>query len=153
MSDIIQQRFDDAFSVWGRSAPAMRADEGDAGYVRRMARLAQKKGYLAYDEPAKKIEYNDIPDQYLHKFTGMLVDGIKRSVRRSDTVPPGTERVMFDRDENTGMATRSFIRPDGESFVKEMGQPCRRVVRINAPSGSTLWSDPSATRRNASGGW
>ena len=48
----------------------------------------------------------------------MLIDGIKRSVRRSDTVPYGTERAVFARDENTGMATRSFVRPDGESSLR-----------------------------------
>jgi hypothetical protein len=41
---------------------------------------------------------------------------------------------VFTRDENTGMATRSFVRADNRSFVKDMGQPCRRVVRINAPA-------------------
>ena len=152
----IQERIDDAFQVWGRAAPPMRADEGDAQYIRRIAQVARKKNYLSYDEPARKIEFNDIPDQYLGKFTEMLIDGIKRSVRRSDTVPYGTERAVFARDENTGMATRSFVRPDGESFVKDPAyghRDCRRVTRISAPAGSTLWQDASATRRAASGGW
>ena len=152
----IQEKIDDAFQVWGRSAPPMRADEGDAQYIRRIAQVARKKNYLSYDEPARRIEFNDIPDQYLGKFTSMLIDGIKRSVRRSDTVPYGTERAVFTRDENTGMATRSFVRPDGESFVKDPAyghQPCRRVTRIAAPAGSTLWQAASETRRNASGGW
>jgi hypothetical protein len=39
---------------------------------------------------------------------------------------------VYERDENTGLAIRSFIRPDGESFVKDMGRPCRRVVSIKA---------------------
>ena len=152
----IQQKIDDAFQVWGRSAPPMRADEGDAQYIRRIAQVARKKNYLSYDEPARRIEFNDIPDQYLGKFTEMLIDGIKRSVGRSDTVPYGTERAVFTRDENTGMATRSFVRPDGESFVKDPAyghQPCRVVTRICAPAGSTLWQDAAHTRRSASGGW
>jgi hypothetical protein len=153
----IQQRIDDAFQVWGRAAPPMRADEGDAQYVRRIAQVARKKNYLSYDEPARRIEFNDIPDEYIGKFTSMLIDGIKRSVRRSDTVPYGTERAVFTRDENSGMAIRSFVRPDGESFVKdpEVGyRPCRRVTRISAPAGSTLWAaGNAATRRAASGSW
>jgi hypothetical protein len=152
----IQQRIDDAFQVWGRAAPPMRADEGDAQYVRRIAQVARKKNYLSYDEPARRIEFNDIPDEYLGKFTGMLIDGIKRSVRRSDTVPYGTERSVFTRDKNTGMATRSFVRADGESFVKDPAVgalPCRRVTRICAPQGSVLWQDAAQTRRAASGSW
>ena len=47
---------------------------------------------------------------------------------------------MFTRDENTGMATRSFVRADNRSFVKDMGQPCRRVVRINVPASTPLYA-------------
>jgi hypothetical protein len=153
----IQEKFDDAFQVWGRSAPAMRADESAVSYVRRIARLAQKEGYLAYDEPAKKIEFDDIPDQYLGKYTPMLIDGIKRSVLRSDTVTDGTERSVFTRDENTGQAIRSFVRPDGECFVKEPAygaRPCRRVVRINRPATVALYeAQDSAAKSAMMGGW
>jgi hypothetical protein len=44
----IQQRADDAFSVCGRAAPPMRADENERRYVERISCIAQKKGYLAY---------------------------------------------------------------------------------------------------------
>lgn len=133
----IQEKFDNAFSVWGRSAPAMRADESSEGYIRRMARVAQKKNYLSYDEPVKRVDFSQLPDHALPQFTKMLLDGIRRSVYRADTVPDGTERAVYTRDENTGMATRSFVRPD--SFVKEMGQPCRRVVAIRRPLMETLY--------------
>jgi hypothetical protein len=96
-----------------------------------MARLAQKKGYLAYDEPAKRVEFDQLPDHALPQFTSMLIDGIKRSVMRSDTVPDGTERKMTTVEPNTGSKITSFIRPDGESFVKEPAYgagPCRRVI-------------------------
>ena len=41
----------------------MRADENDSGYLRRIARIAKNKKYLAYDEPARKIDYDTIPDE------------------------------------------------------------------------------------------
>ena len=47
----IQERIDDAFQVWGRAAPPMRADEGDAHYIRRIAQMAKKKNYLATTSP------------------------------------------------------------------------------------------------------
>jgi hypothetical protein len=131
----IQQRADDAFQVWGRSAPPMRAGENDRSYIRRIARIAQKKNYLAYDEKVKRIDFDQLPDHALPQFTEMLLNGIRRSVTRSDTVPDGTERQVFSRDENTGLATRSFIRPDNESFVKEFTRPCRRVVTFRTPHG------------------
>jgi hypothetical protein len=138
MSTIIEQ-IDDAFSVWGRSAPPVRADEDTPRYIKRIARIAQKKNYLAYDEPAKKVNFDELPSSALPQFTRMLIDGIRRSVMRADTVPDGEERKVFTRDENTGLATRSFVRADNRSFVCDMGRPCRRVVAINAPLTQALY--------------
>jgi hypothetical protein len=149
---LIQERFDDAFSVWGRSAPAMRADEGTNSYIRRMARVAQKKNYLAYDEKVKRINFDQLPDHALPQFTEMLLDGIRRSVKRSDTVPGGTERRVVEIDQNTGSKITSFVRPDNESFVKDFTQPCRRVVRINAPATTALYTSADA-KRAMSGAW
>jgi hypothetical protein len=142
----VQERFDDAFSVWGRSAPAMRADEGTSSYIRRMARVAQKKNYLAYDEKVKRIDFDQLPDHALPQFTEMLIDGIRRSVKRADTVPEGVERKVVEIDGNTGQKITSFVRPDNESFVKDFTQPCRRVVRINAPATTPLYASADAKR-------
>jgi hypothetical protein len=126
----ILEQFDNAFQKWGRAAPPVRADEDENSYTRRVARIAQRKNYLSYDEPVKKVNFAELPNHALPQFRQMLIEGIARSVMRPDTVPEGTERAVYTRDENTGLATRSFIRPDGESFVKDMGRPCRRVVSI-----------------------
>jgi hypothetical protein len=146
----ILEDIDSAFQVWGRSAPPMRADENNSRYVKRIARVAQAKHYLAYDEPAKRVNFDALPDNALPQFTKMLVDGIRRSVTRPDTVPAGEERIMFTRDENTGMATRTFIGADNQSFVKDMGVPCRRVVRVNVPPTTALYQ---ADRRAIAGDW
>jgi hypothetical protein len=151
----VQERFDDAFSVWGRSAPAMRADEGTNSYIRRMARVAQKKNYLAYDERVKRIDFDELPDHALPQFTEMLIDGIKRSVKRSDTVPEGVERKVVEIDGNTGQKITSFIRPDNESFVKDPeygARACRLVTRINAPATTPLYASAYA-KAAMSGGW
>jgi hypothetical protein len=128
----ILEAFDNAFQKWGRAAPPARADEDANSYTRRVARIAQRKNYLSYDEPVKKVNFAELPDHALPQFRQLLIEGIKRSVMRPDTVPDGEERQVFTRDENTGMAIRSFVRPDGQSFVKDMGQPCRKVVSIKA---------------------
>jgi hypothetical protein len=128
----ILEAFDNAFQRWGRAAPPVRADEDENSYTRRVASIARKKNYLSYDEPVRRVNFAELPDHALPQFRAMLIEGIKRSVMRSDTVPEGTERSVFTRDENTGLAIRSFVRPDGESFVKDMGRPCRRVVSIKA---------------------
>jgi hypothetical protein len=128
----ILEQFDNAFQRWGRAAPPVRADENEGDYIRRVARIAQKKNYLSYDEPIKRVRFAELPDHALPQFTKMLIEGIARSVLRSDTVPDGTERQVFTRDENTGLAIRGFVRPDGQSFVKDFGRPCRLVDSIKA---------------------
>jgi hypothetical protein len=135
----------------------MRADEDNRAYIRRIARIAQKKHYLSYDEPVKRVNFDELRDDALPQFTAMLIDGIKRSVHRPDTVPEGTERRVIERDDNTGATITSWVRPDNESFVRDPQyghRDCRRVTRIAAPMMQTLYQSADAdTRRAASGGW
>jgi hypothetical protein len=146
----ILQAVDDAFQVWGRSAPPVRADENpNTDYVRRIARIAQKKGYLSYDEPIKNVRFAELPDHSLPQFTQLPLEGIKRSVLRSDTVPDGTERQVFTRDDNTGLAIRGFVRPSGDSFVRdpEVGaRACRRVDCIKSPGGNVYYRSARTAR-------
>jgi hypothetical protein len=141
----VLEQLDNAFQKWGRAAPPVRADEDEAAYIRRVARIAQKRNYLSYDEPVKRVRFAELPDHALPQFTALLIEGIKRSVMRPDTVPEGTERQVFTRDDNTGMAIRSFVRPDGQSFVKDMGRPCRKVVSIKA--GNTIVYEAAGSRQ------
>jgi len=129
------EKVDDAFQVWGRAAPPMRADEDNPKYIRRIARIAQKKNYLAYNAKTKKVYFDRLAPDALPIFTAMLLDEIKQSVTRSDTVPEGTERQIFTRDDQTGMSTRSFVRPNGRCFTDEFTQPCRRVLSFSTPNG------------------
>src|SRR6516162_9205149 len=99
----ILEEFDNAFQRWGRAAPPVRADEDENSYTRRVARIAQKKNYLSYDEPVRRVNFNELPNHALPQFTKMLIEGIKRSVMRPDTMPDGTERSVFTRDENSGL--------------------------------------------------
>jgi hypothetical protein len=64
---------------------------------------------------------------------------------------PGEMRAVMVTDENTGQKIREWVGPD--SFVKAMGLPCRRVVRINRPAPAEVLYESAATKRAASGGW
>jgi hypothetical protein len=142
----LQERVDDAFQVWGRAAPPMRADEDNRRYIQRVARIAQKGKYLAYDAKTKGIDFDQLPREALPIFTNMLLDEIKQSVTRSDTVPDGEERAIFARDEQTGLATRSFVRPGGRSFVDQFMGRIQRVTRINATAQQALYSSKTESR-------
>jgi hypothetical protein len=145
----LMERVDDAFSVWGRAAPPMRADETNSRYIKRIARVAQKGKYLSYDEPTKRIDFDQLANDALPVFTGMLLEGIKRRVNRSDTVPDGEERAVFTRDDQTGQQTRSFVRPNGRTFCDQFMGRIQRVTRIAAPEMRTLYD----AKRETAGLW
>jgi hypothetical protein len=82
---------------------------------------------------------SELPDEVVPKFSEMMRQAVARNITRTDNnMAPGTMRAVMVTDENTGMTFREWHGPD--SFVKSMGRPCRRVVRINAPATTALYS-------------
>ena len=63
---------------------------------------------------------------------------MSRNLYRTDNMQPGEMRPVLEVDPQTGMQIRHWIGPT--SFVKEMGTPCRRVSRINAPASMPLYA-------------
>jgi hypothetical protein len=138
MPKIIQELVDEVFQVWGRAAPVRRADENERKYIERISRIARDKNYLAFDEPTRKIDFRQLPDgTAFNQFTTMLLDGIKRSVARPDTVnPEERERKMIMRDQSNREIT-GFVRAGNRPFTDDFHQPCRRA-RIVRPATMTL---------------
>jgi hypothetical protein len=79
-----------------------------------------------------------MPDGVVPRFSEMMRAAVERNLYRTDNMQPGELRPVMEVDENTGLRSRLWIGPT--SFVKEMGQPPRRVVRINAPSSTPLYA-------------
>jgi hypothetical protein len=111
-------------------APARRADESTTSYLRRLSRVGRK--YIPAGEQIARVDFSELPDATVYKFSEVMRQAVARNVTRTDNMPPGTMRAVMVTDENTGMKIREWVGPD--SFVKSMGRPCRRVVRINAPA-------------------
>ena len=149
----IQERWDGTFAKLDRSAPAQRADEAEVDYLRRLSRIGRK--YIPAGEEIARVKFDDtLPDEVVPKFSEMMRSAVERNLYRVDNMAPGEMRSVMRVDENTGMKVREFIGP--QSFVRNPlygHQPCRRVTRISAPAGSTLWQDAAQTRRAASGAW
>jgi hypothetical protein len=89
-----------------------------------------------------------MPNEVVPKFSEMMRGAAERNLYRTDTMDPGDLRPVLETDPNTGQKIRTWIGPT--SFVKEMSQPCRRVVRINAPAGTALYG---ADRAAGAGFW
>jgi hypothetical protein len=132
-----QSRWDQTFSAYGRSAPARRADESTTSYLRRLSRVGKR--YVPAGEQIARVSFDDtMPDDVVHKYSELMRNAVARNVRRTDNMAPGELRSVLVTDENTGFKVREWVGPD--SFVKAMGRPCRRVVRINAPLTQALYS-------------
>ena len=86
-----------------------------------------------------------MPDGVVPKFSEMMRTAVERNLYRTDNMQEGELRQVLETDPNTWAKIRSWIGPT--SFVKEMGQPCRRVVRINTPASTPLY----ATDRRSTG--
>jgi hypothetical protein len=131
-----QSRWDSTFAALGRSAPARRADESGTDYLRRLSRVGRK--YIPRGEQIAQVDFDELPDAVVPKFAELMRAAVGRNITRTDNMQPGEMRSVLVTDENTGQQIREWIGPD--SFVKEMGRPCRRVLRINAPATTALYS-------------
>ena len=142
-----QERWEETFQKLGRSAPAPRADEATADYLRRVSRVGRK--YVPRSEEICSVAFDyTMPDAVVPRFSEMMRAAVERSMYRTDNMAEGEMRQVLETDPNTGAKIRTFIGPT--SFVKEMGRPCRRVTRINAPAGTPLYS---SDRRSMGGVW
>jgi hypothetical protein len=148
----IQERWDSTFQKLDRSCPAQRADEGQTDYLRRLSRIGRK--YIPRSEQMASINFAELPDDTVPKFSELMRAAVERNLYRTDNMQPGELRSVVVVDPNTGAQQRHFVGP--QSFVRNSlygHRDCRRVTRIAAPAGSTLWQAASETRRNAAGGW
>jgi hypothetical protein len=150
---IIQERWDGTFAKLDRSCPAQRADEASVDYLRRLSRIGRK--YIPAHEEIARVKFDDtLPDAVVPKFSELMRAAVERNIFRTDNMAPGEMRAVMVVDPNTGAQQRHFVGP--QSFVRNPlygHRDCRRVVRLAAPAGSTLWQAASETRRNGSGGW
>ena len=148
----IQERWDGTFAKLDRACPAQRADEGQTDYLRRLSRIGRK--YIPRSEQMASVNFAELPDEVVPKFSELMRSAVERNLYRTDNMIPGDMRPVMRVDENTGQKIREWIGP--QSFVRNAlygHQPCRKVTRISAPAGSTLWQDAAHTRRASSGGW
>src|SRR5580704_4523307 len=144
-----QALWEETFQKLGRSAPAQRADENDMTYLRRVSRVGRK--YIPAGEEICSVRFDStMPDAVVPKFSEMVRARVEANLRRTDNLDPNDPnyRVVHVTDENTGMKIREFYR--ARPFTDDFKLPLRRVTRIAAPAGTTLYS---ADRAAGAGFW
>jgi hypothetical protein len=149
----IQERWDGTFAKLDRTCPAQRADEAQVDYLRRLSSIGRR--YIPKGEEIARVKFDaTLPDAVVPKFSEMMRAAVERNLYRTDNMAPGEMRSVMVVDPNTGAQQRHFVGPT--AFVRNPlygHRDCRRVTRISAPHGSTLWQAASETRRGASGSW
>jgi hypothetical protein len=119
-----QAQWDATFQKLDRSCPARRADESNPDYLRRLSRIGRK--YIPKGEEMASVNFAELPDKYVGRYSELMRQCVEKNIMRTDNMAPGEMRAVMRVDENTGLKVREWIGPD--SFVKAMGQPCRRVI-------------------------
>ena len=150
----IQERWDGTFQKLDRTCPAQRADEAQVDYLRRLSRIGRR--YIPAGEEIARVRFDHtLPDDVVPKFSELMRAAVERNIYRTDNMQSGELRSVLVVDPQTGAKQRHWIGPT--SFVRDATvghRDCRRVIRIAAPAGSTLWAaGNAATKAAASGGW
>jgi hypothetical protein len=135
----IQERWDKTFEELGRSCPPRRADETSTNYLRRLGRIGRK--YIPLNEELANINFKNMPDDLVPRFSEMMREAVSRNAHRTDNMAPEELRAIVNKSD-TGTIT-TFVGPD--SFVRQLGVPCRRVTRISAPLRETVWQSRAHT--------
>ena len=140
---MIVSKFDDAFAAFSTETPQARDDEAPGDYRRRLFERLRRR--LPDSHDLANIRANELPSgQAYLNFERMIIDAAKAEGERPsfDNLPPSGELISRTRtDEDSGAkATHWYGR---ESFIKELGRPAHKVVRVCDPrTQNILWGAP-----------
>ena len=128
---IYQQRYDEALREIGERAPAPILGQDPNSYRREVLRKI-KVNHLQNHE-LYKINVRGLPDEVLDNFEPMIINAAKSELRNNDNVPPGQLRKVERLDPHTGHVCETSWY--GESFVKALTRPGRRVTSFRTDQG------------------
>jgi hypothetical protein len=126
----MQERADEAFQPWGMRAPAPVLGVDPDEYRRDL--LIKAKKLIPGDNELRHVQVRQLPRDALAQFEDMIYPTCRSTAYSADSVPDGEMRQVVERDSN-GLKMIRWI--GKESFVKQMGRPCRRVLTFNTPQG------------------
>jgi hypothetical protein len=120
---LYQERFDNGLREIGVRAPEPVLGQVPNDYRREVLR-AIKKNHLQNHE-LYKLNMRGLPDEVLDNFEPMVINAAKSELCNNDNVPPGELRKVDKINSFGRLCETNFY---GESFVKQMNRPGRRVV-------------------------
>ena len=127
-AQVDQFRLDNGLRDIGERAPAPVLGQSPNDYRRET--LRKVKLHHLQNHELYKINVRGLPDEVLDNFETMIINAAKSELRNNNNVPPGTLRRVDTLDQTGRLSCTEFY---GESFVKSMGRPGRKVVAFLAP--------------------
>jgi hypothetical protein len=143
-----QERYDAAFQQFGSKAPPPRADAFPPDYRRELFRRGQDM--LPSDHPLTKFNPQDIGGDAIAELERQLIDALEQESQTpsGDNIPgPDKPYREITKMDSTGVRKTEYY--GSESFIKSLGRPGRRVLRLVDPRGPRVllgapWPTPPA---------
>jgi hypothetical protein len=138
----IAERYDGAFEKFGQQTPQSVADEYPGDYRRRL--LQQLIDKLPESHEWANVEADDLDKEAIKPIEDQVLEAAKREGETPslENLPKDGSMIKREtRDDSTG---RHIVTWHGrESFIKSMGRPGLRVLRIcNPNTGQVLFGPP-----------
>jgi hypothetical protein len=121
---VFQARADAAFEPWGFRAPQPLIGQDPQDYRRELCIMAKRQ--LPYGHKLRIKNLKKLPRDVFEVYEPEIYDACREAASRPDSVAPGEIRQIVKHNPTTGHREVHYI--GGESFVKDMGRPGRRVV-------------------------
>ena len=128
---IFQARYDDALREVGIRAPEPILGQDPYNY-RRKALHTFQCNHIPQNHELAKIDPYKLPAETLDIFEPKIINAAITELTNPTTVPPGELRQVDKFDRLGRVCEHNFY---GESFVKQMGRPGRRVTSFRTEQG------------------
>ena len=115
-----QGHWDAVAQMFGKQAPRWLTGESLPAYDRRLATMLRP-----YSKNWADVKMSELPDGAFRNAEQIYTDAMHAAHNPTD-LGPGEERKVVRIDPDTGM--RQITWQGGESFIKGLGRPGRRVV-------------------------
>jgi hypothetical protein len=142
-----QDRYDSAFAAFGTQTPQPAADESPGAYRKRLFENLRRR--LPSGNEWASVRADDIPPSARANIEALVIEAAKAEGERPsfDGLPRDGSLIARNRvDSATGEKSVEYF--GRESFIKSLGRPTRKVLRLIGPGGRILlgreWSLPNA---------
>ena len=116
-----QGHWDTVAQMFGKQAPRWLTGESQPAYDRRLATM-----FRPYSKAWADVKMSELPDGAFRNAREQIYSDAMHAAHNPTDLGPGEERKVVLTDPDTGQ--KQIVWRGGESFIKGLGRPGRRVV-------------------------